>query len=120
MTGIMLAARVNHRAMVLPGGDVLVEGGYSNGVYFSGAESFLYARPFALTGVSMLSEGALRFGFSNTPGVNFSAWATTDLSLSLGERTSLGSVTEIAPGQFQFTDPQATNSPQRFYRVRAN
>ena len=23
-------------------------------------------------------------------------------------------------GQFRFTDPQATNSPQRFYRVRAN
>jgi len=34
--------------------------------------------------------------------------------------TALGGVTEISPGQFQFTDPQATNSPQRFYRVQAN
>jgi len=28
-------------------------------------------------------------------------------------------VTEISPGQFQFTDPQATNSSQRFYGVRS-
>jgi hypothetical protein len=25
----------------------------------------------------------------------------------------------FAPGKFQFTDPQATNNPQRFYRVRS-
>ncbi len=32
----------------------------------------------------------------------------------------LSSVTEVSPGQFQFTDLQATNPLQRFYRVRAN
>jgi hypothetical protein len=26
---------------------------------------------------------------------------------------------EVSPGQFQFTDPQATSSPRRFYRVRS-
>jgi len=26
---------------------------------------------------------------------------------------------EISAGQFQFTDPQATNDRQRFYRVRS-
>jgi hypothetical protein len=31
----------------------------------------------------------------------------------------LGGVTEIAPGSFQFADTSATNSPQRFYRLRA-
>jgi len=30
-----------------------------------------------------------------------------------------GGATEIAPGQFQFTDPQATNFPSRSYRVRS-
>jgi hypothetical protein len=31
----------------------------------------------------------------------------------------LGGVMEIAPGQFQFTDPQATNGTRRFYRAYA-
>jgi hypothetical protein len=31
----------------------------------------------------------------------------------------LGGVTEVAPGQFQFTDSQATNAPCRFYRLRS-
>jgi hypothetical protein len=33
--------------------------------------------------------------------------------------TVLGVVMELPPGPFQFTDPQATNCPQRFYRVRS-
>src|SRR5688572_21903782 len=33
---------------------------------------------------------------------------------------ALGSVTEVSPGQFQFTDRQTTNSHQRFYRVRTD
>lgn len=33
--------------------------------------------------------------------------------------TVLGAMTETSPGQFQFTDSQATNHPQRFYRVRS-
>jgi hypothetical protein len=37
----------------------------------------------------------------------------------LSQWTALGGVMEISPGQFQFTDPQATNSPQRFYRAYA-
>ena len=72
-----------------------------------------------LTGARVLSGGALQFGFTNTPGVSFSVLATTNLSLPLTNWTMLGGVTEISPGQFQFTDPQATNYPQRFYRVRS-
>ena len=30
-----------------------------------------------------------------------------------------GGLMEVSPGQFQFTDPQAANTPQRFYRVRS-
>ena len=43
----------------------------------------------------------------------------TNPALRLGNWSVLGSVTEVSPGQFQFTDPQATNSPRRFYRVRS-
>jgi hypothetical protein len=45
--------------------------------------------------------------------------ATTNPALPLSNWTALGGVTEVTPGQFQFTDPQAANSVRRFYRLRA-
>ncbi len=33
--------------------------------------------------------------------------------------TALGAASEAPPGQYQFTDWQATNNPRRFYRVRS-
>jgi hypothetical protein len=45
--------------------------------------------------------------------------ATTNLSVPLSSWTALSGITAVAPGQFQFTDARATNSPQRFYRVRS-
>jgi len=45
--------------------------------------------------------------------------ATTNVSLPSSNWTALGGVTEISPGQFQFTDPHAANFGQRFYRLRS-
>jgi hypothetical protein len=45
--------------------------------------------------------------------------ATTNPALPLSNWTVLGGVTEVAPGQFQFTDPQATSSARGFYRIRS-
>jgi hypothetical protein len=70
-----------------------------------------------LRDAAMLPGGAFRFGFTNTPGAVFTALTTTNVSLPLSNWTALGPATEVSPGQFQFTDPQATNDPQRFYRV---
>ena len=39
--------------------------------------------------------------------------------LPLSQWTVLGQTTEIAPGQFQFTDPTATNTSRRFFVVRS-
>jgi hypothetical protein len=72
-----------------------------------------------LSNPAKLPNGAFQFGFTNTPGANFSVAGTMNLSLSFTNWTVLGGVAEISPGQFQFTDPQATNGPQRFYRVRS-
>ena len=81
------------------------------------------AVPFTLINPAVITDGplagAFQFGFTNTPGASFTAYATTDLSLPLGNWTTLGAVTEIQPGQFQFIDPQATNAPERFYQVRS-
>jgi hypothetical protein len=71
-----------------------------------------------LTG-TILTNGSVRFSFTNAPGINFTALASTDISLAAGDWTVLGAVNEISAGQFQFTDPQPAGSPQRFYRVRS-
>jgi hypothetical protein len=62
-------------------------------------------------------SNTVRFTFTNVSGADFTALASTNLTLSLSNWTVLGNIPEISPGQFQFTDPGATNYPQRFYRV---
>jgi hypothetical protein len=95
----------------------------SAGTDFGTALTFTTAFPVAtppnLTNPTMLG-GAFQFAFTNTPGAPFSVLSTTNVALPLTNWTLRGPATETTPGQFQFTDPQATNSPQRFYRVRAN
>jgi alpha-tubulin suppressor-like RCC1 family protein len=72
-----------------------------------------------LTGAQTPTDGSFQFAFTNTPGAFFGVLAATNPALPLTNWTSLTGLTEVSPGQFQFTDPQATNSPQRFYRVRS-
>lgn len=70
-----------------------------------------------LTNAIVLPDGTFQFGFTNAPGLSFTAYGTTDLSVPFTNWTRLGSVIEISPGHFQFTDMQAVANQQRFYRV---
>jgi autotransporter-associated beta strand protein len=72
-----------------------------------------------LTNPKKLPAGPFQFAFTNISSSGFTALAATNVMLPSSNWTALGGVTEIAPGQFQFSDPQATNSAQRFYRVRS-
>jgi hypothetical protein len=54
---------------------------------------------------------------TNTSENTVTVLTTTNLLLPLTNWTVLGIVTDSPPGQFQFTDPQATNRPMRFYRI---
>ena len=56
---------------------------------------------------------------TNTSEDTATVLTTTNLLLPLTNWTVLGTVTDNPPGQFQFSDPQATNHPLRFYRVRS-
>lgn len=58
-----------------------------------------------------------QFTFSNVTNADFTVLATTNLTLPLADWTMLAPVIQCSPGQYQFTDPGATNYPQRFYRV---
>ncbi len=72
-----------------------------------------------LVDAKTLATGSFQFAFTNSVGAIFGALPTTNVALPLTNWTALGGVTEISPGQFQFTDPQATNSPQSFYLIRS-
>lgn len=67
---------------------------------------------------ALLGSVAFNFSLTNAPGVSFKVYSTTNLALAAGNWTLLGSMTESPAGQYQFTDPQVTNSAQRFYQVR--
>jgi hypothetical protein len=46
------------------------------------------------------------------------ALAATNPTVPLADWSVLGGVTEVSPGQFQFTDADAANLARRFYGVR--
>src|ERR1017187_8667704 len=73
--------------------------------------------PIILTNPTLLPGGAFQFGFTNVPGMSFTAYGTTNLVLAFTNWTWLGGVTEISSGQFQFTDLSGAGNQKRFYRV---
>jgi hypothetical protein len=75
--------------------------------------------PIRMTDPIMLPDGTFQFAFTNTPGASFTVLGTEDLSQSVTNWTVLGTATEIAPGQFQYIDVLAPNSPAKFYSVRS-
>ncbi len=73
--------------------------------------------PIILTNLAILPGGAFQFAFTNASGTNFSVYGTTDVSTPLANWPKLGGVPEIAPGQYQFSDPGQNTNVSRFYRV---
>jgi len=90
---------------------------------FKPLESFLITNvaptTIQLTTPSITLDGNFQFSFSNVPGAIFTVMTTTNVALPLSAWTILDGATETSPGLFQFTDMQATNHPQRYYRVRS-
>ena len=72
-----------------------------------------------LTSAKKLNNGSFQLAFANSVGSVFGVFASTNLSLPLTNWAALGASPEFSPGRFEFTDPQATNNPKRFYNVRA-
>ena len=73
--------------------------------------------PIFLNNLMMLSDGTFQFSFTNTPGLSFTVFGSTSLSLPFSQWTRLGTASEISPGQFQFTDLPGTSDQAQFYRV---
>jgi N-acetylneuraminic acid mutarotase len=120
VTNALNTARYVHTATLLPNGTVLIAGGIGGS---NSAELYnslnVMVTAFSLTNVTKLAGGAFQFTFTSTPAVGFIVFGTTNLSLPFSNWTALSGLTEVSSGQYQFTDPQATNNPQCFYRVRS-
>jgi sugar lactone lactonase YvrE len=72
-----------------------------------------------LFGARMLAKGVFQAAFSNSDGAaTFTVLYSTNPALPIAQWAVLGPATNVAPGLFQFTDTQATDS-QRFYSVRS-
>jgi outer membrane protein assembly factor BamB len=71
-----------------------------------------------LSNPTLLPDGSFQFDFTNIPGMGFSVFRSTNLSLPLTNWTLLGPMTENPPGQFRFIDPPADLDGPRLYRVR--
>jgi hypothetical protein len=89
------------------------------GTVFALAATNVTATSPQLNALQVQANGTFQFTFTNTPGAPFSVLATTNLTRPFNTWTPLTGLTEVSPGQFQFTDPQATNTPRRFYRVHS-
>lgn len=76
--------------------------------------------PGRLTAANLAGDGSFHFAFSNYGGMPYTVVASTNVSMPLNSWVPLGLAIEapVGSGQFQFTDPQAANNSQRFYRVR--
>jgi hypothetical protein len=94
---------------------------FVNGIPSTGRVTAVSAPvPTAVTlAAKILTNNWFQFSFTNSAGAQFAALTSTNLALPASNWTALGVVPEISPGQFQYTDPQVTNSPRRFYRTRA-
>jgi len=92
-------------------------------IYFA-ADNQVYAfivpaQPIVLGPPALSPDNVFQFSFTNIPGMSFTAFATTNVSLPFADWFQVGVVQEVSPGQYQFTDSQATTNPALFYQVRS-
>jgi hypothetical protein len=75
--------------------------------------------PIVLSNPTLLPDGSFQFDFTNIPGMGFSVFRSTNLSLPLTNWTPLGPVTDNPPGQYRFIDPLGQPDGPQLYRVRS-
>jgi hypothetical protein len=68
---------------------------------------------------SLSSNGAVQLDFTNYTEGPYTILGANDLTLPSSNWSVLGTADESSPGKFHFTDTDATNYPQSFYRVRS-
>jgi hypothetical protein len=91
---------------------------FVNGIPSTSAIVQLEAAAIVVQG-TRLANGNFQLNLTYSTGTSFSAVMSSNVTTALSNWTVLGSITEVSPGQYQFTDTQTSGQPRRFYRVRS-
>ena len=83
-----------------------------------GAVEGVFDPNFPLVNFTKLGNGNVQFAFTNLSGPSYRVLASTNVAAPIASWQNLGVPVETPAGVFTFTDLQATNYPQRFYRVQ--
>lgn len=67
---------------------------------------------------TLTADGA-QLTVTNTPGVSLTLLSTTDLTLPVADWDVLGTMTEVSPGVFQWTDTSSGDYDFRFFTVQS-
>jgi hypothetical protein len=73
----------------------------------------------AILGSVSLSDGNVKFAFTNTTGLSFTVLGTTNLALPFDKWQILGHATEGPVGSYEFTDANSATNGAFFYTVSA-
>jgi hypothetical protein len=103
----------NNIAFISPTGQPFIPVYRNNMVLLQGVT------PPVLYDAAMADDGSFQFTFTNLPGAPFTVLAATNVVQPLSQWTRVLGMSEHPSGRFVFTDPDATNYPARFYRVRS-
>jgi hypothetical protein len=116
--------RFHITATLLHNGKVLAAGGKnSDQIMFATAQLYDTGSgaiaPPTLASTKTLPNKPLQLAFTSRYGSVFSVIATENVAAPMSAWPVIGVAMETSPGQFQFTDSQATNLAQRFHRLRS-
>ena len=94
-------------------GDGDGDGVVSQGEFNTVISNYWQTSPPMIESVSAPSNTVFQFGLTNLSSLNFNVLATTNVALPLNQWQNIGPATL----HYQFTDPDATNYPMRFYQL---
>lgn len=89
----------------------------------NGTFSTVSVSPIQLS-AAVISQGSalqnyMQLSFTNVPGASFTVLCSPDLALPLTSWVPVGPMTEVSPGQYQFTDPHPATNARCFYSIQS-
>src|SRR5262249_9834863 len=115
----LITGREGHSAFRLASGKVLLVGGFNFDDEDASGTSELYDPASAVARAPVLplptkrlTEG-FHFEFRNTPGLAFTVLSASTPDEPLSSWTPIGTAIEVLPGEYEFTDTNPSQVPQR-------
>ncbi len=72
---------------------------------------------FSVTCSLTASGGPMQLSLTGIPGAKFTVLTSSNSALSFESWTVLGDMTEVSPGQYQYSDPRPATASQCYYRI---